>query len=42
VFERFFKDFNEETIDEKMFTQKVEYFENAIFGLSETEVFDAD
>jgi len=35
VVDRFFKGFDEETILEKDFTQRVEYFENAIFGLSD-------
>lgn len=42
VVDRFFKGFDEETILEKDFTQRVEYFENAIFGLSDNQVLDSD
>lgn len=37
VFEKFFAGYEFETIDDIMFTERVERFENAIFGISEPE-----
>lgn len=33
VFERFFKDYEFEIIDDETFTERVERFENVIFGI---------
>ena len=37
VFEKFFQSYEYETIDDATFTDRVERFEDAIFGISETE-----
>ena len=40
VFEKFFLGYEFETIDDMMFTERVERFENAIFGISDTETIE--
>lgn len=40
VFEKFFLGYEFETIDDMMFTERVERFENAIFGISDTDTIE--